>query len=95
MQLNKFKGQMLDHKQFSIKQLFKSFARVEHSLHSVVDLTTGDSPFISSQLSLHIILEVIDTYLSHIYDKRVKTCVMQSLVLEVYNPLCQSAPIDV
>lgn len=39
-------------------------------------------------------MEVIDTYLSHIYDKRVKTLVMQSLILEVYNPLCQSAPVD-
>ena len=63
---------MLDHKQFSIKQLFKSFSRVEHSLREVVDLNSRESSFISSQLSLHIVLEVVDTYLTHIYDKRIK-----------------------
>lgn len=85
---------MLDHKQFSIKQLFKSFSRVENSLFSVVDLSSGESSFISSQLSLNIILEVIDTYLAHIYDKRIKASVILSLVTEVYNPICDSAPLD-
>ena len=79
-QLNKLKGQMLDHKQFSIKQLYISFARVEHSLVSLVDLKSLDSTFISSQLSLHIVLEVVDTYLAHIYDKRIKAQVIQSLI---------------
>ena len=49
--LNKYKGQMLDHKPFMIKQTFKMFERIDYALRSIVDLGDASNVFISSSLS--------------------------------------------
>ena len=87
--LNKYKGQMLDHKPFSIKNTFKLFGRVDHVLKSVVDLDHPESVFISSNLAQSILLEVVDTFLAHIYDQQIKANLILSLVSDAYNPMCQ------
>ena len=80
---------MLDHKPFSVKQTFKLFARVDDALKKVVDLDHPESAFISSNLAQSILMEVIDTFLAHIYDQKIKANLILSLVQDAFNPMCQ------
>jgi midasin (ATPase involved in ribosome maturation) len=86
--LNKLKGQLLDHKAFSVKQVFKLFARVNNTLKTIVDLENKDNTYISSDVSQSILLDIADTFLAHIYDKNVRSNLLLSLVSESFNPFC-------
>ena len=69
--------------------MFKVFARVDHALKGIVDLDHPGSVFISSNLAQSILLEVVDTFLAHIYDQQIKANLILSLVSDAFNPTCQ------
>jgi hypothetical protein len=58
-------------------------------LRSIVDLQDASEVFISSTLSQNLLLEVVDIYLAHIYDKHIKASLVLSLAAEA-NSLFES-----
>tara|TARA_B110000285_G_scaffold231311_1_gene299734 strand:+ start:88 stop:975 length:888 start_codon:yes stop_codon:yes gene_type:complete len=80
---------MLDHRRVSIRQVFKLFARVEDQLRAIVNLDDTEPPFLSSQVSSHILQELVDVYLAHIYDTKILRALASSLLRDVYNPTCE------
>lgn len=87
--MNKYKGQLLDHKPFSVKQIFKAFQRVDNLLSKIVDLNDKEGSYVSSDTAQSIILDISDVFLAHVYDKNVKADLLFSLIAEAYNPFCQ------
>lgn len=83
--LTRYKGQMLDHKQHSVKQVFKLFNRVEHLLHGVTNLEDQEPAFLSSEVSKSILADIADLFVTHIYDHEIKASLLHSLVAEAFN----------
>jgi len=86
--LASFKGQLLDHKPFSVKQLFRVCQRINSILSSIVDLEHPGSLFLSSATARDILTDMVDVFLAYLYDKRIKTILVSALVVEVFNPAC-------
>ena len=73
---------MLDFKPLSVRQLFKTFGRIETYLSShyrAEELNSSDF-FLSSNARMHIFEDMIDVYLSYIYHKELKLSLIEELV---------------
>lgn len=85
--LNVLKAQMLDFKALSIRQLFKTFSRVETYLshHYKREDLQSEGFYLSTNAKMNILEDLIDVYLGYLYDRDLKTKVIQDLVLTVWN----------
>lgn len=81
---------MLDIKALSTKQFFKVLNRIDCLLSEHLNLDSLENSYISSSTSISINLELVDVYLAHIYDKSIKSLLIEGFIKEVYNPLCLS-----
>lgn len=61
---------MLDFKQLSVRQIFKTFARAEAFLKSHYSLGELSDPnfFLSTNARMSLVSDLIDIYLSYLYD---------------------------
>eukprot|EP00347_Sterkiella_histriomuscorum_P024492 403330924 len=81
------KHQLLDHKQFSIRQTFKLFNRVNIFLekHFKISELQTENFFLASDSKRQIIEEIVDIYLGYIYDKQIKAKLIEELVAQIWN----------
>ena len=68
------KFKLLDHKQASVRQIFKLFGRVEAYLrqHFKLDELTSSDFYMATTTVQNIIEEIVDVYLTYLYDQQVK-----------------------
>ncbi len=65
---------MLDFKALSVRQVFKTFARAESYLktHYTASQLAESDFYLSSNARMNLLEDLIDIYISYIYDKTVK-----------------------
>lgn len=86
---------MLDSLSFTVKHVFKVFARIDRSLAALG--AAGGELFISSTLSRAILQDIVDVYLAHLYSQAIYRQLVESVITDALNPclLAQDqAPLD-
>ena len=94
--MSQLKAQMLDFKPLSVRQIFKLFSRVEAylSAHYKRDEIASVGFYLSTSTRTCIIEEILDVYLGYLYDRDLKTQLIQELVHTIWNISCTEAVLD-
>jgi len=68
------RGQLLDSKALSVRQVFKVFSRVESllSAHYKQEELSSEGFYLSTNVRMNIVEDLIDMYLAFIYDKDIR-----------------------
>jgi hypothetical protein len=66
---------MLDFRQFSVRQILKTFARIESylSAHFKEEEISSPNFYLSTNARMIILEDLIDQYLGYLYDRNIKS----------------------
>ncbi len=78
---------MLDSKALSVRQVFKVFSRVERLLasHFKLEELSGEGFYLSTNVKMNIVEDLVDIYTAFIYDKEIKLGLIRDLVATIWN----------